>query len=96
VNWWLLTIVLIFAAALIAFLVILVLRTYRNQVSTGGEDLIGKTAQVKETLDSEGIVMYLGDLWNAQSVSGKIEAGEEVIITAVQGLKLQVKKYIKE
>ncbi len=95
-NWWLLTIVLIFAAALIAFIVILVLRTYRNQVTTGGEDLIGKIAMVKEPLDPEGMVIYLGDLWNAQSVSGKIEAGEEVVITAVQGLKLQVKKNIKE
>ena len=53
-------------------------------------DLKGKTAIVKETLNPKGTVFYQGELWNAESKSGKIETGEEVIIENVDGLMLNV------
>jgi len=92
---WMLAL-LIILAGLIVLVIILVVRTYRRQATTGKEDLRGKIAVVKETLDPEGLVFYQGDLWTALSNSGRIESGEEVIITEVKGLKLLVMKKAKE
>ncbi|HEX7476089.1 MAG TPA: NfeD family protein [Dehalococcoidales bacterium] len=94
--WWLLALLIILVGGFITLAVYLTIRTYHRQVITGKEDLKGKIAEVKETLDPEGEVIYQGDLWTARSISGKIEAGEEVIITEVQGLKVIVKKIEKE
>jgi len=76
--------------------VILIVKTYRRQATTGKEELTGKIAQVQEKLDPEGTVSYLGEIWNAVSDSGVITSGEEVIITKVNGLKLTVSKKTKE
>jgi membrane-bound serine protease (ClpP class) len=47
---------------------------------------------VKEVLDPEGTVFYKGERWSAISEKDKIEPGEEVIITVVDGLTLHVKR----
>jgi membrane-bound serine protease (ClpP class) len=86
----------IVAAAIIYFIVIWVLRTYRKQVSTGREDLIGKTAAVEVALAPKGIVLVEGERWTAVIDKGRAEPEEEVTITKVDGLKLFVKKQIKE
>jgi membrane-bound serine protease (ClpP class) len=96
VAWWLLALLIILVGGFIALAVYLTVRTYHRQATTGKEDLNGKIAEVRETLDPEGEVIYQGDLWTARSISGKIEAGEEVIITEVKGLKVIVKKIEKE
>jgi membrane-bound ClpP family serine protease len=96
ISWWLLALLIIIVAGFIALVVVLTIRTYRNQVATGREDLRGKTAEVTETLNPEGMVIHQGDLWTAISDSGKIEPGEEVTITEVKGLKLYVTKKAKE
>ncbi len=95
-NWWLLALLIILIVGFIAIIIILTIRTYRHQATTGKEDLKGKTAEVRETLNPEGVVFYPGDLWTAVSDSGTLEPGEEVIITDVKGLKLLVKKKAKE
>jgi len=45
---------------------------------------------VKVALDPEGTVFYKGERWSAISDKEQIEPGEEVIITAVDGLTLHV------
>jgi len=92
INWWLIVIVIIVLAGFVALAATRVVKTYKRQATTGREDLIGKTALVKEKLDPEGVVLFQGELWTSQSISGKIEAGEEVVISKVDGLKLIVKK----
>lgn len=90
--WWLLALLIILVIGFIVLATYLVVRTYRRQAITGKEDLKGRIAEVKETLDPEGLVFYQGDLWTAISKSGKLEPGDEVIIIEVRGLKLIVKK----
>jgi membrane-bound serine protease (ClpP class) len=90
VNWWLVVLISVIAVGVLAFVVVRVRSSYHKQVTTGIEDLKGKTAIVKKSLDPEGTVFYQGELWNAVSESGKVEAGEEVIITRVDRLKLSV------
>jgi membrane-bound serine protease (ClpP class) len=91
-TWWALGVLIFGLIALISAVIALILRTYSRKVATGKEDLKGSTAIVKETIDPEGVVFVDGGLWNAVSLSGKIEAGQEVTITEVNGLTLTVKK----
>ena len=53
---------------------------------------MGKTGVVRVALDPEGTVLFKGELWDAVSQKGRVEPGEEVIITKVEGLKLYVTK----
>ncbi len=94
---WLIATVTILIASLFAFVVSRVIWAHRRQASTGREELIGKTAIVKEALEPEGTVFFKGERWTAVSEKGRMKPGEEVIITRVDGLQLRVtKKTTKE
>ena len=87
---WLIATVTIIIAGLFALVINRAISAHRKQAKTGREELIGKTALVKVTLDPEGTVFYKGELWAATSDTGRIEPGEEVSITKVDGLMLYV------
>jgi membrane protein implicated in regulation of membrane protease activity len=63
------------------------LRRYR--LRSGPETLIGTRATVVEACFPAGRVRVRGELWNARSTS-PVEAGEPVVITALDGLTLEV------
>jgi len=92
INPWLIAVVSICIAALFAFVINQVIKAHRHQVTTGREELVGKTAVVKVALEPEGTVFFKGERWTAISEKGRVEPGEEVIITKVDGLKLYVTK----
>ena len=92
VNPWLIATVSIIIAGFFAFVISRIIRTHRRQASTGREELIGKTAVVKVTLEPEGTVLFKGERWRAISEEGQAAPGETVIITKVDGLKLYVVK----
>jgi len=79
-------------AGLFAFVVNRAIRAHRRQAATGREELVGKKAVVKVALDPEGTVFYKGERWSAISDQGRVEPGEEVIITSIDGLTLHVVK----
>ncbi len=89
---WLIVIVVIGVVAFLAFTIIYGIRAHRRQVSAGREDLIGKVAEVNTVIDPKGTVFIEGERWVAISDKGRVEPGEEVIITKVEGLKLWVTK----
>ncbi len=92
VDPWLIATVTIVIAVVFAFVITRIIRAHRRQASTGREELVGKTAVVKTALEPEGIVLFKGERWTAVSEKGKVKAGETVIITKVDGLKLYVTK----
>lgn len=75
-----------------ALLVIAIIRGQKRAVTTGSEELIGKEAVVREDLQPEGAIFIAGELWKAMAVDGIIKAGERVIVTGIDGLKLKVKR----
>jgi membrane-bound serine protease (ClpP class) len=83
-------------AAFAVFVVGAIIRGQRRRKATGAEGMIGTTAIAKTPLDPTGTVLTQGELWTAESESGKIAPGEEVIITKVEALKLWVTKKLKE
>ena len=92
VNRGLIATVTIIIAVLFTFVVSRVIRAHRRQASTGREELVGKRAVVKVALEPEGTVFFKGERWTAVLEKGRVEPGEEVIITRVDGLTLYVIK----
>ncbi len=76
----------------IAFIIYHALRAHRRQPTTGREELVGKRAMVKTTLEPEGTILHQGELWTAVLDKGRAEPGEEVTIAKFDGLKLYVTK----
>lgn len=91
-NPWLIAIIAIGIVAFIAIAIIWGIRAHRYQISAGKEELIGKTAEVQTVMEPKGTVFIEGERWTATSESGRIEPGEEVIVTKINGLKMWVAK----
>jgi membrane-bound ClpP family serine protease len=60
------------------------------------ENMIGKEAMAQTPLDPTGTVLAEGELWTAIAEDSRIEPGEEVTLTKVEGLKLRVTKKSRE
>jgi len=85
-------------AAFFIFLVFMVLRAQRRKPITGEQGLIGQKGTVRQAIATQpgvdyyaGMVQVQGELWRA-AAHDRIDEGEEVEVTAVQGFTLQVKR----
>ena len=54
--------------------------------------MIGRTGEARSDLDPRGFVFINGEYWSAESAEGSVHEGDSVIITAVNGLSLKVRK----
>ena len=88
--WLVLICIIIFV--FIIFAVNRSIKAHRLRVSAGREELIGRTAEVREALEPKGVVFVDGERWAAVSELGRVEPGEEVLITRVDSLRLYVTK----
>ena len=79
------------STAFFVFIVTLGLRAQRHKPVSGVNALIGKKAQTIETLNPQGHVKIVGETWNAESLSGKINENETVIVEDIKGLTLFVR-----
>ena len=89
---WTVTITIIIVVAFIVLAIYYSIRAHRRKVGAGKEELIGRTAEANTVLDPRGTVFIEGERWAAITDEGRIEEGEEVIITKVEGLKLHVSR----
>jgi len=87
---WLYVILGLVVVAFIVMAAMLAVRTHRQRVTSGKEDLVGNTAVVLTPLDPRGTVLVEGERWTATIDKGTASPDEEVIITKVEGLRLQV------
>lgn len=82
----------VIVTALFFFFVIGIgLKAQKRKPVTGVEGIMEETGESLEILDPTGTVRIHGEIWNAESVSGKINKGEKVEVTAMKDLKLYVK-----
>lgn len=88
-----LPIVLAFAAIL-AFLVYLAIKAFKNPVQAGVETLVGRFAEVIEKIEpgKQGKIFVFGEYWNAESES-ILEIGTKVKVVEVKGMVLKVEPY---
>ncbi len=82
--------VVIAVTAFFIFVIASVLRTHRTRQQTGRDAMVDKVAVARTSLDPKGRVFVHGELWEATVDEGKVEPGEEVVITKVDGLRLVV------
>ncbi len=74
------------------FIVGVTVRTLRGRPTTGQEGLIGEVGVVRTRLAPDGQIRIQGELWQARCEGGEAEPGDEVRVTAVEGLRLRVQK----
>lgn len=74
------------------FVIGLGLKAQRLKTVTGIGGMIGQTGESLGTLDPLGRVRVHGEVWNAESVTGKINSGEKVKIKEMRNLKLYVEQ----
>jgi membrane-bound serine protease (ClpP class) len=96
VNRWLIYGIAAAAGAFFLFVVTSLLRIRRQPAVMGIHTLIGRRAVARSPLDPNGMVFVDGEYWSATVEHGSVEQGEEVVVTAVEGLKLMVRKVGKE
>jgi membrane-bound serine protease (ClpP class) len=82
----------VMATALFFALVIgMAWRAHRHQPMTGMEGLIGLTGVAKTDISPHGQILLQGELWEADSTD-RIQAGEDVEVTGIDGLKLHIRR----
>jgi len=84
--------VVIVATVLCVFVIGAIVRTHRRRQQTGREAMVGTVAVARTNLDPTGTVFVHGERWQATVDEGKVEPGEEVVITKLDGLRLRVTK----
>ncbi len=87
---WAILVVVLTIAAFSALVIWVIMRTRNTPITTGQESLVGRLAEVRKTLDPEGMVFVDGALWRAVSEDGVIEKNEWVRISSVHELRLVV------
>ena len=80
----------LFAAVVVAWMMALVMRTFRKPVRTGMEGLLQETGVARTALEPRGKVFVHGELWDAISET-PVAAGQQVRITRAEGMVLQVR-----
>jgi membrane-bound serine protease (ClpP class) len=88
--WTLLPVILVFAAFTIA-LVRLVLQAQRRRAQTGREGFVAQAGRAETDIAPEGWVVVQGERWRARAAE-PVAAGETVVVEAVEGLLLRVRK----
>jgi membrane-bound serine protease (ClpP class) len=80
------------AGTLLAFVATKVVEARHRPVSTGSgaQDMIGRTAVARTTLQPRGQVYLHGELWEAETTAGDIAPGREVVVQGIDGLTLLV------
>jgi membrane-bound serine protease (ClpP class) len=81
---------IIFAVAFVAFVIYAIVKGQQRKLSAGVEEMVGKEAVARTPLNPRGTVLAEGELWTAIAEDSTIDAGEEVIITRTEGLRLWV------
>ena len=83
-------------ACFLIFVIGAIIRGQRRRKVTGAEGMIGEIAVARTPLGPEGTVLAKGETWTAATEGEKVERGQEVIITKVEGLKLWVVRKLRK
>jgi len=92
VNRWLVIGLAAAAGAFLLFVVTSILRIRWQPAVVGVNTLIGRRGVARSPLKPSGMVFVDGEYWSATVEDGSVEEGEEVVVTAIEGLKLTVRK----
>ncbi len=92
VSWEVILLFVILTVLFFSFAIGLGIRAQRRKPTTGAEGLINEIGEAITDLDPNGRIKVHGEIWNAESIEGKISNGSKIIVSGVSNLKLQIKK----
>jgi membrane-bound serine protease (ClpP class) len=93
VSFWNVLLPAVLAVAIFGGIVVFsVGRTFGLKQTAGVGELVGLVARCSTRLGPDGKVFVRGEYWAAHSDEGEVAEGEAVEVTAVEGLRLRVKK----
>jgi membrane-bound serine protease (ClpP class) len=93
ISWSVIIPVVALSALLFIVTVTLAVRVQRERADTGMEGMLGLEGEAKTDVHASGQVFVHGEYWNAWSEE-PIARGERIMVAAVEGLKLKVKKRV--
>lgn len=90
-SWWVVVLVVLFAALWFGFALTTVVRARFSTQTIGRDHLVGLTGTAATSIEPEGLVLVDGARWRARSsrASG-ISDGDPIRVTAVEGIVLEV------
>ncbi len=68
------------------------LKAQRLRPATGIEALVGKMGKSISELNPIGTVTIFGEMWTAESLSGKIESDKKIVVKGIRNLTLYVER----
>jgi membrane-bound serine protease (ClpP class) len=92
VSWSVIAVTVVAVTGFFVFAVTKALAAHRRRPATGREGLIGQEGRADSGIVPEGKVFVNGEYWDAWSEE-PIAAGDKVVVEAVEGMRLKVKKH---
>ncbi|HUN66756.1 MAG TPA: nodulation protein NfeD [Bacteroidota bacterium] len=89
-SWQVILVVVVFTALFFVFAIGMGLRAQRRKPTTGSQGLVGETGEAITPLAPSGKISIHGEIWNAQTAGGAIDAGSKVVVSRVDDLTLVV------
>jgi membrane-bound serine protease (ClpP class) len=80
------------SALFFLFVIGLGIKAQRRKIVTGKEGMTGAIGEVIDMLAPTGTIQLLGEIWNAESVSGSIGKGEKVRVIEMKNMKVFVEQ----
>ena len=90
-SWNVILLTVLLTAGCFVLIVRKALAAHRRRLTTGREGLIGEEGSAQSAIDPSGKVFIHGEYWEAHS-DEPIAAGEKVVVEAVEGMLLKVRK----
>jgi len=88
----LIVLIVMLTAAFFLFAISLGIKAQRNKVTTGSQGLIGVKGESLSTINPMGKIKVHGEIWDAESVEGNINAGVAIVVVGIENLLLKVKQ----
>jgi membrane-bound serine protease (ClpP class) len=92
ISWSVIVATTIATALFFFFLIRLAVKAQQAKPITGIEGLIGEIGETLARLEPAGMIRVHGELWKAESISGSIDQGQKVKVTAISNLTLYVER----
>jgi membrane-bound serine protease (ClpP class) len=90
-SWNVILMTVLFTAGFFALVVRKALAAHRRRPTTGREGLIGEEGTAQSAIDPTGKVFVRGEYWEASS-DAPLASGDKVVVEAVEGMRLKVRK----
>jgi len=91
VSWHVILVTVLMTTLFFVIVVGKVVKAHRPKSVTGNEGMVGEKGVADTDITPEGKIFVRGEYWDAAS-SERITKGEKVEVTAVEGLRVRVKK----